>query len=361
MVSMKILDRYLLGKFLSTFLFVVGILMAVLVVIDFTEKNDDFIRTSPPISEILVDYYLNFIPYYANLLSPITVFIATVFVTSQLAARTEIVAMLSAGISFNRLLLPYSLGALIIGAFTYLAVSYIIPKANRGRIAFEIKYVKDPYSYDKRNVHFKVAPETYVSLESYNNSVQTGYQFTIETIRGTDLLSKLSAERVVWQAEAKKWRLENIKLRQWHDGKESISFKVNADTVLNMSPADFESNWMRNETMTTPELDAYIANEELRGAESLAPYFVERYLRITYPFAILILTLIGVILSARKSREGPGFQIALGFVLAFIYIMFFVMSRSIALAGSIDPLLACWLPNIIFSIIGLVLYKTVPR
>lgn len=358
---MKILDKYLLRKFLSTFVFVVCILMAVLVVIDFTEKNDDFIRTNPPLKEILLDHYLNFIPYYANLLSPITVFIATVFVTSQLAARTEIVAMLSAGISFNRLLVPYIIGASIIGAFTFLAVSYVIPIANRGRIGFEIKYVKDPFSFDKRNVHFKVSPETYVSLESYNNSLQTGYQFTIETIKGTTMSSKLWAERVVWQPEKKKWRLENIRERNWKAGTETISFRQSRDTTLNMAPSDFESNWQRNETMTTPELDTYIANEELRGSENLAPYYVERYLRVTYPFAILILTLIGVILSARKSREGPGFQIALGFVLAFIYIIFFVMSRSIAVAGNIDPLLACWLPNMVFTVIGLVLYKTVPR
>jgi lipopolysaccharide export system permease protein len=370
---MKILDKYILRKFLTTFVFVVCILMIVLVVIDYTEKNEDFINNKPPLKAILLDYYLNFIPYYANLLSPITIFIATVFVTSQLAARTEIVAMVSAGVSFNRILVPYIVGALLVGGFTFYAVSYLIPQANRGRIAFELRYVKQPYTYDKRNVHFKVAPETYVSLETYNNAINTGYQFTIETIRGTELLSKLSADRVVWIDTLKKWRLEGIKLRTFTPiksrdtllkngkGYEDITFIANKDTTLNMTPRDFESNYQRNETMTTPELDAFIDNEQLRGVESLAPYFVERYLRLTYPFAILILTLIGVILSASKSREGPGFQIALGFVLAFIYIMFFVMSRSIALAGNIDPLLACWLPNIIFSAIGLLLYKAVPR
>jgi lipopolysaccharide export system permease protein len=373
---MKILDKYILRKFLTTFLFVVGVLMIVLVVIDYTEKNEDFINNKPPLAAIIFDYYLNFIPYYANLLSPITIFIATVFVTSQLSARTEIVAILSAGISFNRLLVPYIVGSLIVGVFTYIAVSYIIPNANKGRIAFELKYIKNPYTFDKRNIHFKVAPETYVSLESYNNAINTGYQFTIESIRGTELLSKLSADRVVWVDTTKSWRLEGIRLRKFFKvsdtaamaggvrnglGYEDIKFIGQMDTILNMAPKDFESNYQRNETMTTPELETFIKNEQLRGVESLAPYFVERYLRLTYPFAILILTMIGVILSSRKSREGPGFQIAVGFILAFIYIMFFVMSRSIALTGNIDPLLACWLPNIVFSIIGLVLYKTVPR
>lgn len=370
---MKILDKYILKKFLTTFVFVVFILMIVLVVIDFTEKNEDFIRKQPGIQSIIFDYYLNFIPYYANLLSPITIFIATVFVTSQMAARTEIVAMLSSGISFNRLLVPYAIGALMVGVLTYFAVSYVIPQANKGRIAFEIKVVRQPFAFDKRNFHFKVSPETYVSLESYNNAINTGYQFTIETIKGTELQSKLFADRVVWIDSTRRWRLEGITLRQFSTASmqdtsranmqrhERLSFMPVLDTALNMTPRDFESNYNRFETMTTPELDAYIANEELRGVESLAPYYVERYLRITYPFAILILTMIGVILSSRKSREGPGFQIALGFVLAFVYIMFFVMSRSIAQQGNIDPLLACWLPNLIFSAVGLVLYRVVPR
>lgn len=359
---MKILDRYILRQFLTTFVFVVGVLLAVIVVIDITERNEDFLRNKPPLEAIVFDYYLNFIPYYGNLLSPLLVFIATVFVTSRLAARTEIVAMVSAGVSFPRLLVPYTIGAVMIGLLTFYLVSYVIPNGNKKKIAFELKYVRQPFYFDKRNIHFKVAQDDYVSLESYNNAIHTGYQFTLEKIKGNKLISKLSAERISWNAEKKQWNIYNYRVRSFDSlGVESIRFGQAIDTVLNMKPTDFESNYLRYETMTTPELESFIENEQLRGAENIAPYLVEKYLRTTYPFATLILTMIGVILSARKSREGPGFQVALGFILAFLYVMFFIMSRSIAQQGDINPLLACWLPNLIFTSVGIGLYKFVPR
>ncbi len=358
---MKLLDRYILKKFLTTYVFVVAVLMAVIVVIDFTEKNDDFIKNEVSVREILLDYYLNLIPYYANFLSPITIFIATVFVTAQLALRTEIIAMLSSGVSFVRLLLPYFVGSLLIGLISFGLIGWVIPKANEIRVAFEVQYLKRPYYFDGQNIHQRIGPQTYAYLRSYNNSVRTGYQFTLEDVEGTDLRHKLTAQRIVWQPEQEKWRIEKYRLHTFRDTLETVTFGETLDTLINLYPRDFESQHGRHETMTLPELRSFIREQRDRGAEDVERYEVERAERLNYPFAAVILTLIGVIMSARKSRKGAGLQIALGFVLAFVYILFVITSRKIAQAGGVDPLLAASTPNMVFAAIGLILYRTVPR
>lgn len=358
---MKILDRYILVAFLRTFVFVVFILTTIIMVIDLVEKNSDFLKTKPGWDKIIFEYMLNFLPYIANMLSPITVFIATVYITARFAARTEIIAMLSTGVSFPRLLVPYLIGSVIIGLVIYYVNGWVIPKANKVRVAFENKYLKNPFFYDGRNVHIKIAPNTYAYLESYNNTNHTGYQFTLEHIEGTVLKSKLKAARIIWLPEQARWRLEDYSLRMITDSTHTLSYGASIDTSINLAPKDFESTYLLYETFTTTELLRYIEELRLKGADNIETYLVEKYLRITYPFAIVILTMIGVILSARKSREGTGFQIAVGFFLAFVYIIFYITSRTIAQAGSMDPLLACWLPNIVFALIGLLLYKTIPR
>jgi lipopolysaccharide export system permease protein len=356
----KIIDRYILKKFLSAFFFTVILLVAIICVIDFTEKNDDFINSHAPFN-LIVKYYLNFAPYIANMLSPITVFIATVFVTAKMASHTEIIAILNGGISFRRMLLPYLMGSTMIAVFIFILIGWLLPKANKERVAFENVYVKDQYFYEGRNVHLKIAPETYVYMESYNNQINTGYQFTLETIDGKDLISKLKAMRITWMPGKNKWELENYMIRSFKNGKESIQFGVRTDTTINLYPKDFESTYLLHETFTLPELKAYIQELRDKGVESVAVYEIEMYERYTYPFAIIILTVIGVVVSARKTREGAGFQIAFGFLLAFIYIIFVIMSRSIANAGTLSPLMAAWLPNLIFASIGFIMYKTLPR
>ena len=359
---MKLIDRYILRKYLTTFVFVVMVMLIILVVIDSVEKNDDFIRNKPGLKVIVFDYYLNFLPYWGSLLAPITVFIATVLVTARLAARTEIIAVLSSGASFLRLLYPYLVGSCIIGGALFFLGGWVVPISNRERVAFELKYVKRPYYYDKRNVHIKVGPETFVYLESYNNQTNTGFQVTIESIANTKLYSKLKGDRLLWLPEEKRWRIENVRLRKIdEEGKETIAFLPTVDTTLNLLPKDFESTYMLYETLTMPQLEAYIDDQLQRGTGDVEPFLVEKYMRYTSPFAIIILTMIGVILSSRKSRQGTGVQIALGFVLAFVYILFFMLSRSVANTGNIDPLLATWLPNIVFACIGVLLYKTVPK
>ncbi len=360
-MRLKILDRYLIKNFLITYLFVAFVIVLIICMIDYTEKVDDFLDKKAPLREIIVDYYFNLIPYWINYISPLMVFIATVFFTSRIAARTEIIAMLSSGISFGRMLLPYMVGASVLGILTFLQVGWVLPLANKIRNNFEKTYVKNEFYFSGRNVHITIAPDVYAYLESYNTSTKTGNKFTMETVNGNKLVQKFSAEKIVWQPQKNKWTLQNYHVRTLDSLGEQIKTGTEIDTTINLAPSDFESDYNLFETFTLPELNAYIDLLKSRGADGLEVYLIEKYIRFTQPFAILILTAIGVIVSARKSRKGVGWQIALGFMLAFVYILFFLLSKGVAEAGTINTLVAVWLPNIVFSFIGVILYKTLPR
>jgi lipopolysaccharide export system permease protein len=360
-MRLKILDRYLIKNFLITYVFVAFVIVLIICMIDYTEKVDDFLEKKAPIKAILIDYYLNLVPYWINYISPLMVFIATVFFTSRIAARTEIIAILSSGISFGRLLLPYMMGSVILGILTFVQVGWVLPKANKVRNTFEKVYVKPEFYFGSRNVHIAIGADTYAYLESYNISTQTGNKFTMETVKGNQLLQKLSSDKLVWQPKKKKWQLQNFQVRTFDKMGETVRTGKEIDTTINLYPKDFESDYNLYETFTLPELNDYIDLLKSRGADGLEVYLIEKYTRFTQPFAILILTAIGVIVSARKSRRGVGWQIALGFMLAFIYILFFLLSKGVAETGTINTLLAVWLPNIVFSFIGFILYKTLPR
>lgn len=369
---LKKLDKYILRKFLVTFFFVVIILMSILVVIDITEKIEDFNKMDQTTWQIFTKYYLNFIPYWANSLSPILIFITTVFVTARLATHTEIIAILSSGVSFRRILIPYLIGSSMIAVLTFYLIGWVIPRANKVRLDFENTHIKDKFYFTDRNVHLKIAPNTFAYIESYDNTSHVGYKFTLEDIEGFEYVgkrvkkkvnSKLEARRIMWDKDRKKWVLENYKITRFTN--DSLRFKLdygnNMDTLINLKPEDFESKYMYNEQLTFTELEAYIAELKKRGVGKLEVYLVERYERFAYPFAVIILTIIGVIMSSRKTREGSGLQIALGFALAFIYVMLIMVSRSIGKNGEMPPLIAAWFPNIVFSLIGLFLYKRVPK
>ncbi|MFN6945819.1 MAG: LptF/LptG family permease [Cytophagaceae bacterium] len=360
-MRIKKLDWYILKQFLQTFVFVVILLVVVICVIDYTERNGDFLRSNVPFDQIFGVYYLNFMPYLANMLSPITIFITAVFVTAKLAAHSEIIAILSSGVSFRRMLMPFVAGACLIAIGTFFLIGWVIPDANKKRIAFENQYLRTKYYFEGKNIHMKIGPDAYVYMESYNNHMNVGYQFTLERIEGTTLHSKLKANRIVWEPDKEMWRLEKVSIRELKDGKEYLSYDLKRDTIINLHPNDFEDSYSLHETLTLPELESLIVKLKDRGAENIEVYLTEKYERYTYPFAIIILTIIGVIVAARKSREGTGFKIAFGFFLAFIYIIFVILSRNMAHVGSMGPLVASWVPNIIFSVIGIIMYKAVPK
>lgn len=368
---LKRLDKYILKKFLVTFFFVVIILLSILVVIDITEKIEDFNKMDQTMWQIITKYYLNFIPYWANSLSPIIIFIATVFVTARLATHTEIIAILSSGVSFKRILVPYLLGSSLIAVLTFYLIGWVIPKANRVRLEFENTHIKDKFYFTDRNVHLKIAPYTFAYIESYDNTAHIGYKFTLEHIEGYEygkkekkkLNSKIEARRIMWDKDRKKWLLENYKITRFSDDtlRHEVKYGQSLDTLIDLKPEDFESKYMHNEQLTFPELEEHIAKLKKRGVGKLEVYLVERYERMAYPFAVIILTIIGVIVSSRKTREGAGLQIAVGFALAFVYVMLIMVSRSIGKNGEMPPAVAAWFPNIIFTCIGFLLYKRVPK
>ncbi len=363
---MKILDRYIIKRFLSTFVFVVLILVLVIVVIDLAEKTEKYIRNKLTAEQIL-SYYLDFVPWVANLITPITVFIAVVYVTARMAGHTEIVAMLSSGMSFRRLLVPYFIGAFAIATTSFWLNGWVIPDANKDRLAFEVEYIKGKYFYDKKNIHIQVSPNEYLYMQSYNNQANVGYNFTMEKFDSLELVEKLTAQRIEWDTTKKTWTLVDWKIKNvaglFSDGGrgeiEKKGFRM--DSTLVIHPREFESDYRKYDGMTLPELNSYIRTLRARGISGTEVYEVERYSRFAAPFTIFILTFMGVIVSSRKSRGGTGFQIALGFLLSFVFILFFMMFRTFAENGTLPPMISVWIPSLIFAGISFALYKYVPR
>ena len=357
---MKIIDRYILKRFLGSFLFVVFILVLVIVVIDLTEKMDKYVTAELTTLEIM-GYYKNFIPFVANLITPITTFIATVFVSAKMAGHTEIIAILSSGVSFRRMLLPYFIGASLIAIASFFLTGWIIPNSNKHRLAFEIEYLERKYYFDQTNIHMQIAPSIYLYMRNYNNTSNTGYRFTLERLEGTEIMEKLSADRIEWNDELGKWKLKNWNCRKFIEDAEVITEGKEMDTTLAIHPQEFENQHRNFEGMTINELEEHIVKLKLRGATNVEIFEVEKYVRLASPFTVLILTFMGTIVASRKRRGGAGFQIALGFLLSFIFILFFMMTKTIAEAGSMDPAFSVWIPNLIFGFISLVMYKFVPR
>ena len=359
---MKILDKYILKRFITSFVFVVIIIMAVIVIIDVTEKIDDFNKFPElTVDQIISQYYLNFIAFIANMITPLTTFIATVFITAKMAGHTEIIAILSSGVSFKRLLFPYFIGATLIAIFSFIMIGWIIPRSNKERVQFEINYTRSKYYYNQRNTHIQVGPNVYLYLETYNNQLDVGNKFTLERFEDTKLVEKLSARRMSWVDSLQKWRVQDWQHRKIDSLTETITEGMEMDTVLSIHPKEFKSDYRNFDGMTLDELNEHIETLRLRGASNIEVYEVEKYTRYSAPFAVLILTFMGVIVSSRKSRGGTGLQIALGFFLSFIYILFFIMSKTLAEAGSMPPLLSVWIPNLTFMVISLVMYRYIPR
>lgn len=378
---MKLLDRYILTRFLSTFVFVVLILLAVITVIDLTDKMDKFAKAGVTASQI-GGYYLDYIYWIGSLITPITIFIATVYVCAQMAGRTEIIAILSSGVSFRRFLVPLFIGASIVAIVSFVLTGWIIPNSNKTRLAFEVQYLKTKFYFDKRNIHIQVAPSVYLYLQSYNNSSNVGYHFSIEKFDGKRLVEKLTADRIEWDTVKQKWTLRNYKIKKIDKifetasnpeaipgfettksarAPDSLQSGASLDTALVIHPKEFESDYRKYDGMTLNELEKYIHTLKARGSSGVEAYEVEKHTRYSSPFTIFILVFMGAIVSSRKSRGGTGLQIALGFALSFIFILFFTLFRTFAEAGSTPPQISVWIPNIVFGIISLVMYKYVPR
>lgn len=358
---MKILDWYILKKFLFTFFYTVLLIVVIFCVIDYTENNDDFIKRSAPFHLIINHYYLNYIPYLANFLSPIMIFIAAILVTSRLAGHTEIVAMLSSGISFARVLRPYFIGSGLMAIATFFLLAYVLPGATKERVAFERKYMKNQYLFEQQDIHLKLNDSTYAYIRDYNNISNVGNQFSIETIVGTELKQKMTATRVMWDSAKAAWTVNHWRLRDWTPGYEVITEGASIDTVINMHPDDFQSKWKEEMTLNLDQLNEKIRMEKKRGIADTKIFQVEYYERFSYPFAVIIMTIIGVVVSARKQRGGIGYHLALGFVLTLLYAAIVHIGRTFAVTGEITPIAYAIFPNALFGAIGYYLYRRLPK
>lgn len=342
------------------FFYTVLLLVLVICVIDFSEKNDDFIKHNLSIWTVIGGYYANFFPYIANLVSPIFVFVSTIFVTARLASHTEIIAMLSAGISFKRILWTYAMGGIILGGVIFVIQGWVLPMANKNRVAFEAKYL-DSSTEVYKSKHYILGNDVYAYAAKFRDGENTAELFTIEKMVNHRLKSKLYTNKAVWNPKRKSWKIKEYMLRTYTETGEKISYGENMDTILNLKPQDFVSSMKRREILTLGELNDVIKDIEFRRIEKIEPYLVEKYNRYAYPVAILILTLMAVIVSARKSRGGSGVQIFIGFLLAFAFVGAIYFIRLMSEGGDLSPMTGAIMPLVTFCVITLILYRTVPR
>jgi lipopolysaccharide export system permease protein len=354
----KKLDIYIFRKFLGTFFFALGLIILIAIVFDISEKIDDFLEKDAPFKEIVFDYYLNFIPYFGNLFSPLFIFISVIFFTSRMAGQTEIVAILASGISFRRFLLPYIVAATVLALISLYLNNSVLPHSNVKRTNFELKYIKNPYIYKNRNVHRQISPGQYIYFESYNNFDNIGYQFSFERFEKGRMTYKMLADRIFWDSTKTKWTIENYFTRGINGMTEVTKSGYRMDTTFAFTPADFNRRVnYAVETMDYGELNSFIKGEQMRGSEEVVFYQIEKYKRFSYPFATFILTLMGVALSSKKVRGGIGIQLGLGILLSFTYIMFMQITTTFATNGNVPAIIAVWIPNIVFTLVAVLLIR----
>ena len=356
----KIIDWYIIKKFLGTYIFTIILVIAISVMFDFNQKIDNFIKTSAPTDKIIFDYYLNFVPYFVNLFSPLFVFIAVIFFTSKLADNSEIIAMLASGISFNRLMRPYMLSAAIIAVCTFVLNSYIIPPGNVKMIEFTNTYVRDKKVDVGSNIQIEIEPGVIAYFERYDNITRSGRGFSLEHFEGKELKSRLTARNITWDS-AYHWTVKNYIIRDFVGMRENITSGDRLDTILTIVPSDFLISVNDSEQMTTPALKHYIDRQKTRGIGNIQLFEIEYHKRFAMTFAAFILTIIGASLSSRKIKGGMGFNIGIGLLLSFSYILFMQISSSFAVSGILSPFWAVWIPNILYAFIAAFLYMKAPR
>ena len=360
--GLKILDIYVIRKFLSTFLLSIALILSIVVIFDLSEKIDDFLESGAKLNVILFDYYLNFIPYFGVLFSSLFAFLAVIYFTSRMAYNTEIIAILNSGMSFRRFLLPYFITATLIAGVTFYLSDQVIPGANKVKLDFEEQYVKKrPIRFKTKNFHRQIEPGVYVYLHSYSNVSKVGYQFTIEKFEAGELVSKMVADQIRWDTTVNKWRARRYYIRIIDGLNETIEEGKQIDTTLAMHPDDFKMRLSIVETMSLKELDEFIQKQRMQGETNVISYLIERHNRIAFPFTTFILTLIGVAVSSRKIRGGIGLQIAIGVVISFTFILFLQFSKQFAIGGMLPVMAAVWLPNVFFLIVAIFLMRMAPR
>lgn len=353
---LTILDRYILGKFLGTYFLATALLLLVIAMFDTTEKLDAFLTA--PLKETIFDYFASFLPYFANMLSPLFVFISVIFFTTKMADNSEIIAMLSSGITFHRLLRPYMIGAAIIAAITFTLSNYIIPPTNVDRIAYTNKYVKNKAVTYANNIQLMVRPGEVAYFGRFDDTQKKGYRFSLEKFEGKTLVSRLTASSVEYDStKMYHWKLRDFMIRDFDGMNESIRKGTSIDSIIPIEPKDFLISSNDQEMLTTPQLSEYIRKQKMRGVANIKKFEIEKEKRLAETAAAFILTLIGMSLSSKKVKGGMGINIGIGLGLSFSYILFSTITSSFAINGYTSPAVAMQIPNIVYLIIGIILYR----
>lgn len=356
------IDRYIIKKFISTFFVALLFIIGIIIIFDISEKVDDFVGKHAPLHAIVFDYYVNFIPYFINMFSPLFVFITVIFFTSRMAANSEVIAILSCGVSYKRMLLPYLISALLIFMLSLSMNLWIIPRSNVERLKFEQTYVNHKRQDANTNVHYQIEDGKFAYVQSFTTWNNTANHFTLEEIRDNKIVSKLSAEKAQWDSTMGGWKLTNWFIREYSEGLgDKVRTGVKMDTVINLTVTDFYRNKKTVETLPIDQLNDLIKTQNMRGDPNVMYADIEKHTRFTLPFSVFILTIMGVCLSSRKRRGGIGLNIGIGIALSFTYILFLRFSQMFVYSGALPTAVALWLPNVVFAVVAAVIYYKASR
>lgn len=364
---MKKIDRYILSKYLTTFFFCLLLFTVIVVVVDISEKTDNFVKSKLSVYKIITDYYIGFIPRIDAMLFPLFVFISVIFFTSKMAGRSEIIAILSSGVSFRRFLLPYVVGGIFLSGLLWAGYQYVVPRANQIWGNFEARYIDGPAttinnnSSIKMNLYFKMDTNTYVGIGRYDTVLKSGDQLFVQRFLNNKLVYNLRASQFLWDSAGRKWKLLFPTERILDSISERIKRPPEMLMNYNFKPRDLRKDDYFKDQLPTPELDEFIKLERLRGSEMLNTLLVERYNRDAIPVSVLILTIIGAVLASRRIRGGSGLHLAIGVIISVLYILFSRFSIVFATKGNFTPFIAAWTPNIIFGLLAFYLYKKAPK
>lgn len=359
--KLKIIDKYILRKFLATFALAISLIIVIIIVFDVSEKLDDFLENHAPLHLIVVQYYLNFIPSFINLFSPLFVFISVVYFTSKMAGHTEIIAILGNGISFRQFIKPYIIGSALIAFVILILGNFVIPINNSYVTDFERKYIKNAYNNKYTNIHIQYRPGHQIYAESFDNNNNLAIRYTEEFFNGKEMVKKITADQICYDSVEDKWRAFNYSCRTMAGLNESLRRTLDTMITLPIQPKEFNINYENVETMNFFELRDFIKQEEMRGSHLVVSYRIEYYQRLLNPLAIIIMTFIGLAVSSRKQRGGMGLHLAIGIAIAFFFVIFMKVTTVFATNGSLGPLMAVLLPILVFGIAAFVLIKKSPK
>jgi lipopolysaccharide export system permease protein len=362
----KLLDTYILKKFLGTFVFTMLVITVIAVVIDTSEKADDFVRSGLSLWQLVTHYFIGFIPFIMSMIFPLMVFIAVIYFSSKMAGRSEFIAILAGGVRYNRMLRPYMIGGVFLSVIFWLASQYWVPRANEIRTDFQAVYVDRNSSYNgdpyrNSNYYLRVDPHTFVDFRYYDTASKTASSFFLQKLKGNTVYYTVKAETIRWDPNKKDWKLNGVVERTINAATETLKKLDTLHMNLNVKPTELRRDDYLKDKLTTPELHEFIHMEEVRGAEGLNTFKVELYHRYATPFSVIIMAMIGAIIASRKIRGGSGLHLAVGIVMASIFVVMDKFAVTFSTKGSLPPMLAAWLPNIIFTGVAWVFYVKTPK